>query len=198
MNGWRRRAAVMLAVFLAGVAVISTAPLKAAEKCADHYTAVESGPDLNAFLDLFDWQFGSADAEAVLVGGQKVAMDRSRITAAYGCQFNGKFPAESACPSGATLTRGTDVRYICHAKDAIGDEAKTCLTGFALIQDFEYETAPAGKIGRFGFICNAESDDGQDGFNEDVCGDSGASPLLNFVHYTPGNPFPMLGCVYVK
>jgi len=174
------------------------ASAEAASKCADHYAVVEPSGNLGEFLDLFDWQFGTSDAEVVLVNGQKIPMDRSRIAGAYACQFNGKFPPESACASGTTLTRGTDVRYICHAKEDIAEESKTCLDGYRKIQNFEYETAPAGKIGRFGFVCDAESDAGQDGFNEDVCGDSGASPLLNFVHYAPGNPFPMLGCVYLR
>lgn len=192
------RSRALLVSIIAATAFLSiTSPSWAKTQCPDHYSVVESGGDLNGFLDGFDWKFGTSDVEEVLVNGQKSPLDRSKIAGAYGCQFNGKYPPDNACPSGTALTRGTDVRYICHSNDPIPDESKACMDGFSRIKDYEYDKAP-GKMGRFGFICDAESDQDQDGFNEDVCMGSGASPLLNFVHYESGNPFPMLGCVTLK
>lgn len=189
--------AVVVSSFLALATAASRPALAGSDKCPDHYAAVESGGDLDGFLNSFDWKFGTSDAEEILVNGQRQPLDVSKISRAYGCQFKGNFPAENACPNGTTLTRGTDVRYLCHSNDPIPEEAG-CPEGFVRIQDYEYEKSPAGKIGRYGFFCDSEKDQGQDGFNEDVCGDSGASPILNHVHYEQGSPLPMLGCVYLK
>lgn len=179
--------AMMAVTVMAVIGGFGTA--SAADKCAPHYAVVESGSDVDGFLDGFDSKFGGGEAEDV---------DRSKISAAFGCQFKGNFPPENACPAGTTLTRGTDARYLCHSNAPIPEAARTCLEGFTKIQDYEHEEAPTSKIGRYGFFCNATDDDGQDGFNEKVCADSGATPLPGLVSYAPGTAFPMLGCVYSK
>lgn len=183
------KAAITMAMAVLG-GMFWSGDLSSADKCAPHYAVVESGSDLDAFLDGFDSKFGTGETED--------SLDRSKVTAAFGCQFKGNFPSDNACPSGTSLTRGTDTRYLCHSNHPIPEAARTCLEGFTKLQDYEHETSPAGKIGRYGFFCNAAEDDGQDGFNEKVCADSGASPIPNLVRFAPGTAFPMLGCVYNK
>lgn len=185
--------------FLAAVFALALpyAAFAGSDKCPEHYGLVESGDDLPGFLNSFDWKVGTSDAEEILVGGQRQPLDTSKVAHAYGCQFKGNFPSDNACPAGTSLTQGTDVRYLCHSGEPIPETAG-CLEGFVRIQDYEYEKAPAGKIGRFGYFCDSEKDAGQDGFNEDVCGDSGASPILTHVHYDSGSQHPTIGCVYLK